>query len=203
MSTRSIAIVVDPLYWSALGQFIEGYATTEAVMFQTLAFRSGVSTKMAQAVFSGVRTDAAIGYIKRIYEAHGVKNDEQEEMEYVFTQLKLITDLRNWLVHYGSFVTTDAGRIASNITRAMTPEKITELRASVEVLESATDDIHKINDHLMSLMMLRGALIDVRARDFPSLLRAWQYIPPPNPQKKAQKQSQKDRYKKPRRDGPR
>ena len=201
---RSIAIVDDPLYWQALGKFIEKYASTEAVIFNTLASCCGISIKTAQSIFSGTRTIQAMEFLRRINEANNITDEKQRELEeYVFPQLANITALRNHLLHYGSFVTSDAGRISSDISRAHTPKKIREMRTSVEILEHAIRDIEKINSHLISHLVLVNAPFDQRARIFPNLLAAWQYKHQLSPPKKAHKSLQKDQSKKTERGAPR
>lgn len=163
----------DPNYWRALGQFIEAFSTCEAVVFDVLAFHAGVSIPIAKAVFSGIRMDAAINLINRIVtEVHAVAPERGADLAKLFSQLRSIMDVRNKIIHYGTFVTIDKGRVASTARLALTPEKVQEHRASVEVLEAMTADIIRIyNALLWDLNRNRPSPSD------PSLRDPWQYKP--------------------------
>ena len=183
----------EPTYWQALGQFIETYAHTEAVLFETLASYTDIPIEVARAVFSGVRTDASMDFIRRIIAVNGLETEKHTDPGELFEHLKFITDLRNHVVHYRSFLTDDSVRMASNITRALSPEKIKELRVSAEILGKATHDLEKIYAQLGMDILAPMLSLAQRARHLPVLNDAWLYKPPPNPQKKVRKSSRKDR----------
>lgn len=107
----------DPNYWQALGHFIEAFANAEVAMFSLLAFYAKVQIKAARALFSGTRVDASIKLIRRMIATDLPAEERQKEIELAFSQLTAITDARNDIIHYGSFVTTE-GRMTTNISRA-------------------------------------------------------------------------------------
>jgi hypothetical protein len=88
-------------YWQSLGRFIDAFSRVEQCLLWTLEVYSGVSTQVSRALFSGVRTDAAMGYINRILEATKATKTNRDHAQWLFTQLGHINKLRNDLVHYG------------------------------------------------------------------------------------------------------
>jgi hypothetical protein len=100
--------------------------------------------------------------------------ERRADLAKIFSQLRLITDMRNRIIHYGSYATTDKGRITTTARIALTPEKVQEHRASVDVLQAMTADIIRIwNALLWDMIPNRPSLSD------PSLREAWQYNPDP------------------------
>jgi len=138
----------DPVYFEAVGRFCSEFSILEAVMFNTLAFYAKVPNKMARAVFSGVRVRAAMGYIKRIIQIEDPGEENKRDLEYVFKQIEAINTLRDDILHQGSVLTDDKGRITSNIVRNFTPERLVERSASTDTLNAATADLTKIGLHL-------------------------------------------------------
>jgi hypothetical protein len=191
---RWIRFENDPEYWQALGQFIEYFASIEGLMFNFLAFYAKVEDPIAKAVFSGVRADAAMDYIRRIVAVNDPGDERRHELDNVFKQLKSISDARNDIVHYMSFVTSDLGRIVSNISRAHLTKNIKERPVSPAILKTMTTDLEKIGLHLVMHWVLPNASLAERARQEPILNNAWRYKPP---------QDQTMKVNKPVRRGPR
>src|SRR5690349_15388889 len=116
--------------------------------------------------------DAAIRYIHRIAEVRSVAPERRTDLDKVFSQLRLITELRNRIIHYGSFVTMDKGRVTTTARFALTPERVQEHRASIEVLDAMTADIERMyNALLYDLNPKRPSLSD------PSLNEPWRFKP--------------------------
>jgi hypothetical protein len=136
------------VYFEALGRFAQEFAILEAVMFNTLAFYAKVPNNMARALFSGARVRAAMGSIKRIIQIQNPGEENKKDLEYVFKQIAAINTLRDDILHQGSVLTDDKGRITSNIVRNLTPERLVERSASTETLNAATADLRKISLHL-------------------------------------------------------
>jgi hypothetical protein len=145
---RHVFIKPDPSYLRVLGNFVEAFAQLEAMMFQSLRFYAGVETPTARALFSGTRVDAAMQNIRRIWEVHPIAPGRKADMENLFQQIKLIADLRNKIIHYGTIVTSDKGRITSTVSRALTPDRVEEHRARKKDLSAMIDDIVVINTAL-------------------------------------------------------
>ena len=188
---RGISLTADPSYWVALGHFVEAFALVEELLFATLRYYAGVSHNVSKAIFSGVRTDMSMEYIRRIIAVNNLDAERKIELDELFKHLKCISDLRNHVVHYGSFATNESGRIASNKSRALTPDKIKEFRVSAVILDGAARDLEKISSHLVLHLGSSKSSFAERARTFAVLNDAWLYTPPPNPQQKVHKSSRK------------
>jgi len=199
---RSISIVEDPEYWQALGRFIERFATVESVLFHYVASIAPMSAHIARAFIPGTRTAELIEIIRRVWQADilwqniegtnvpasDVHAEQKGELEPVLSQLKTNNTVRNSLIHYASFVTSDKGRVSSNAARALTAENVKEHRATPEILGQMTDDLEKIGHHLASFIVRWKASFDQRASEWPALKNAWRYKPeqenlrPPQPE---------------------
>lgn len=139
----------DPVYFEALGRFCHEYATLEAVIFNTLRFYAKIPNPMARAVFSGVRVRTAMDFIRRICQIYDPGEENKNDLKNIFPQLAAITTLRDDILHQGSVLTDDKGRITSNVVRNLTPEKLVERSASTEIVNAATADLRKISLHLV------------------------------------------------------
>jgi hypothetical protein len=143
-----IDLTPDPVYFEALGRFAQEFAMLEAVMFNTLAFYATVPNNMARALFPGTRVREAMSSIERIIQIQDPGEENKKDLEYVFKQIRKINTLRDGIIHQGSVLTDDKGRITSNIVRNLTPERLVERSASTETLNAATADLRKISLHL-------------------------------------------------------
>jgi hypothetical protein len=100
--------------------------------------------------------------------------ERRADLVRIFSQLRLIIEMRNRIIHYGSYATTDKGRITTTARIALTLEKVKETRASIDVLQAMTADIIRIwNALLWDMLPNRPSLSD------PSLHEPWQYKPEP------------------------
>jgi hypothetical protein len=177
----------DPDYWKSLGRFIEAFASTEALLFSLLAFYAKVDNDTAKAVFSGARSDVCMNNIRRIIAMKDPAKDRRDELEYVFEHLTAISSARNDVVHYPSFVTSDAGRIVSNISRMHLVENIKERPISATALDQMVADLHKISMHFILHRLLPDVPLADRAKQEPVLSAAWQYTPPQDHEMKVNK----------------
>ena len=141
-------------------------------MFSVVRFYADTSIAIAKAIFAGATFDRLIDCIRRITEVRGMAPERRADLDTIFSQLKSITDMRNRIIHYGTFVTRDKGRITSTARRALTAEQVEERGASVEILKAMTADIQRINTALLwDFDPKRPSLSD------PSLSDPWRYIP--------------------------
>lgn len=107
------------------------------------------------------------------------KPEQTTEIQEFCKQLNAINDMRDMLLHFGSFVTDDKGRISSNISRQLASRKPKEVQISIETIKNMTHDLEKIQQHIISLRMFPYyTSIDVRSTDYPVLNDAWQYKRP-------------------------
>jgi hypothetical protein len=177
-----------------LGNFVEAFANLEAMMFQSLRFYARLDIDTARALFSGTRVDGAMQYVRRIWEVRPIAPGRKVDMENVFGQIKLINDLRNKIIHYGTFVTSDKGRITSTIARALTPDRVEEHRATKKDLAAMVDDIRLINTALMwDFVPLPTGTVATLTQQTPILLQPWRYKPEPRAARRKAAQGKKQR----------
>lgn len=183
-------------YCLALGRFTDAFSQVELVLHFTLSSYANVNRKTAQAVFSGVRIDNAMGLIKRLAIASKLHWRKRKDLDYVFDQLGIINKARNDIVHYGGqWQGPERGRIVSNRFVALTTDHLRERPISAEALDHMCHDLMKINLHLslhaLPLSIAKRARYQNPFR--PVLKSAWQYIPPQQPQRrrKTRKRPQK------------
>lgn len=189
---RKVTIRHDPRYWRVLGQFIEAFSLLEHSFFDSLCFYAGVDRKMGVALFSGTRVEAAIQYIGRILDTNPIAPGRRTDLETIFKQAKAINGIRNKIIHYGSFVTSDKGRITSTISRALLPSRVEEYRVSISIIKAMTTDITLI---CTSLYWDKLANDPSKTQITPILLDPWRYKPePPNPPQRAARGKKQDQH---------
>jgi hypothetical protein len=165
-------------YLIALGRFVSLFSQIEANLQSALWRFAKVPTPTAQAIFSGIRTDGAMQYIRRIADAEQWSKEKKAELEQVFAKLGAINKLRNDLLHYGATMQEPNVWTITNKMFAHTPEKIQEIKITPAILEDATADLIKVLFHL--IIMGWGDEMEPQMRDVfnPVLRRAWQYKSP-------------------------
>lgn len=156
-------------------------ALIEALMQRTLWRVAGVSDATAKAVFSGVRTDAAMQYINRVAAAERWSVASKATLQMIFSQLGQINKLRNNILHYGATEGDEQDTwIISNKRFAHLPENISQQAISWETLDSARYDLDKIEYHLIFLVQTTGHIPGPDEAEIYAVLgRAWRYKPPP------------------------
>ncbi|QEX18613.1 hypothetical protein FRZ44_39200 [Hypericibacter terrae] len=167
-------------YHMALGRFIEMFALVELSMQLTLWHYAKVPPRTARAIFSGVKTEAAMGHINRLVEPPRANKAIRDDLEYVFKQLAAINKLRNDLVHFVSHTTREGARVISNSIMARSRRQIRRAVISPETFIALEHDLMKIQSHLLVRHFGRRL---VRQNERPRYQRdidaAWRYIPPP------------------------
>lgn len=168
-------------YWLALGRFIDMFSTVECTVQLAVAKFSNVKDSVARAVFSGVRIKEGSSFIRRIMEVTNHPSDKRADMEDVLKQLGFITDLRNEILHYGALPSDGPETIVTNKHIALTEDRITNRPVSKTILMEATNDLHKIQAHLVFVHLppaYQGAPDDYVRSMTGLLTAAWRYIPP-------------------------
>lgn len=171
----------DADYHRALGEFLHEYSGLEAVMFWALTHYAGVRWEIGRAIFSGVRVEQSISFIKRVMEVADPGDERRTELIEIFRHLSAINETRNSLIHYGSFVTDDMGRITSNVRVAHITKRIKDRPASLELLQAMTADVLKVSQHLIMHCAHPRASFSERASENPVLTAPWQYTIPEQP----------------------
>src|SRR5580700_8014414 len=85
----------------ALGRFVLEFAQAERFILDALWTLGKVPDELARAAMSGVRAEAAISYINRIFEIRNVKKEEREPFPEIFGHFSAINKTRNLLLHHG------------------------------------------------------------------------------------------------------
>lgn len=134
----------DPEYLQALGGFVETFALVEAAIFWSLRFYTNMPIAMMRAVLSGVRIQDGISFVRRVHAAAKPPLPIRAELDAALVQLKLITDKRNDIIHFGSHASADGARTVSNEDRALTPEALRKYRVSADMLVGMTQDLRDI-----------------------------------------------------------
>ena len=149
----------------ALAQFVLMFAKVENAIVRTLQRLSKVSVEVAQAIFSGVRSEGAIQNINRILEISDPINDaNRKRFSRAFEQFRHINDVRNLLLHHGK--------------TALTESRVRSIPISAETLEQMTEDLGKIDALLTLTAIARGGDLEDADAIYRELQKPWLYKPP-------------------------
>jgi hypothetical protein len=165
-------------YYRTLGTFVTLYSEIEARLQEALAHLAGVTSPTSKAVFNGVRTDAALGYITRIAEAQEWPTQRRKEFEAFRPQVDAINKLRNGILHYGAVWAGNKTWTVSNEKFIHAPKKLREFPISIPILEDAIADIGKIQSHLMLFLWSDVMPDDAREDHVRETEKPWRYRPP-------------------------
>ncbi|MBN9545003.1 MAG: hypothetical protein J0I19_05980 [Alphaproteobacteria bacterium] len=171
-------------YYIALGDFINTFSDVESQLVLALADFAKVDKKTAKALFSGVRVDQASDFIRRLGAVKKIKPKIFEELtKNLLPQIKVITDLRNDVIHYGARL--QSIRLTINNQRGIGRTQVRRYIVSAKMLESARMDLGMINLRLFMACNNEGP------EDLPPPIRAaifgpWRYTPRVGQQKNSQ-----------------
>ena len=167
-------------FYLALGQFVAQFSETEALIQTVFWELAGIQSPTAQAVFSGVRTDDAMGKITRIADAQKWSLSAKNKKDFIFGQLKHINKLRNNILHYGAQLEGPDTWKVTNENFVHVPENISSEVISPQILQAARNDLDTIELLLIDLILINGPH-EQAARDAidEALKTSWQYKPPP------------------------
>jgi hypothetical protein len=143
--------IPSPAFYRALGEFVHTFARVEMTLAFVLWKTAGLNVTIAQTLLSGVRVDEAISLMRRVLEAKRLAKDSDlyKEIDNVLTQLKIITGVRNQLLHHGIEVLPDlTGLITTNKLRAFNERVISSFDISSETLNNLKDDLLSIGIYL-------------------------------------------------------
>jgi hypothetical protein len=90
----------ESTYFEYLGRLVHTFSLAEAILFKFLIYYTGVSDKTARAIFSGVRVQEGISFIRRLMEIRRLGQTRKADIDNVLAQFAKINDLRNHLLHY-------------------------------------------------------------------------------------------------------
>jgi hypothetical protein len=144
-------------YYEQLGQFVSFFTFAEEAIRVLLVKLSGVRGSKAVALFSGVRVDQGIDFIRRCYRAES--KPVPASLTKVFEHLKTLTNYRNDLLHYGiesSNEEMSAPLFVSNRRWVLDHTKARAATVDSEGLWGATLDVSRIAFVLMMHLNLDG-----------------------------------------------
>jgi hypothetical protein len=132
-------------YYEELGRFVARFSHVEVFLQQTLWNAARVEIPVAPAIFSGLKIEGCLQYLKRIADATEWTENQRTRLEEITNRLGQINRLRNDVLHFGvSFDPTADGWLMSNKDFAHIPEKIRELSITPQLLRDASADLTKI-----------------------------------------------------------
>lgn len=181
----------------ALGVFVLNFATAENLFLNNLCVMAKVSDQFARAALSGVRAEAAIGYIRRFFEVTNAAPAERNAYEHVFSHFQHISQARNLLLHYGiKWAGPDPASpfghkfVSSDRARALTDAKTRTIPISSEALNQMSEDIGRIMELLTEFHLAHNGPKPWRIGDHvqAALRRPWRYKPPQVQTRKAPQQ---------------
>jgi hypothetical protein len=200
---------IAPLDWSthsakhetyclALGRFIDQFSSVEATMQVTLWSLAKIPPSTGRVLLSGVRTDLAASYIKRLAAAENWPAKRLAPFTELFDHLGPINSLRNDIVHFGALPSATAYLIVTNSFMAITPERVQTIHVNGALLDDMTHDLRKINAHLI-MLMYSGEMQDNARQTYQRLLNAaWRYKPAPQSGSRQKPQAQPRKQSRPR-----
>ena len=167
-------------YWRSLGKFVDQFASVETGIHILLWERTRTPLEIAQAVFSGVRIKDAMSLIRRVSEVHPLDPQTAADQDYIFTQLNIITIVRNDILHYGANPTEPGEFVVSNWITALGKNRLRRTPVSSQILLHLARDLRKIQVHLIERHLWRepGLMSPIPKRDLALLNAAWKYTPP-------------------------
>jgi len=172
-----VSLEKDPVYWQALGEFIEAFASAEIMLFSYFVNHAGIPFSIAKAFWPDIRAVRIIELIGAVWKEKPPDADIRQKLEVVFCKFKKINEIRNSMVHNVSFVTDDKGRVSSNISRRL---YINEYRVSPDKIRDMISDLEKIKAHLTYAVIVTAepwTNRDDLAREAPALAASWRYEP--------------------------
>lgn len=175
-----------------LGRFVLAYAQVEGYLRKSLYFHGRISEAVSKIVLSGVRTEDAISYLKKLLKWSDLDPQILTDYEEVFSHIGPIKEVRNLLLHSGIEVFAPLGFAVTNASKILDPKDATIIPVSHEIFEQMTADLHKMTAMLINnLLRLQAPPSSNFSLD--RLARGpWLYTPPPRGDQ-SEKMGRKDR----------
>jgi hypothetical protein len=149
-----ISTAKDPAYWQALGEFIEAFASAELLLFNYLVMHAAIPHSTARVLLPEIRADRIVDCIRAVWNVRTPDVHIRQELDVALAQVKEINKRRNSMVHNVSLVTSDKGRISSNITRAFTHKCPKEYRVAPDIIRDMIADLEKISAHVVYALII-------------------------------------------------
>ena len=137
----------------ALGRFVDAFATAEHNLRFALAATAGVPREVAQAIFSGTRTDAAISFIGRLFEARCTR--PTPEIDVALKRMHLILGVRNDLMHFGA--SSDGDYFTTSNAAHTIERQAKSSRLAISDLDDMTADLVAVSSRFIWMCVVNEA----------------------------------------------
>lgn len=132
----------DDAYYIAFGRFIHWYARVEAATHGVFEWCTDLTRDEARAITGGMRLADIMSTTKRLA-IFRKSADAQKEIEYLYSQLATVSQLRDLLIHRGADAIGDTAYI-TNIHTARTKADWEILDVKISEIKDAADDCARI-----------------------------------------------------------
>lgn len=181
----------DSLLWE-LGRFVNQFALTESMVFMFISQLIGLKREESAAIISGLKTDASITCIKRIFEARNQVIPKQISAS--LEQLNAINTFRNTVLHGG----IDWSGLVSNHVKSL-PTRTNSFTIKPANLANASVDLVAISTSLFIYHAPITSENEVETKRIHDLLtKPWLYISPQPNKTHQQTRSSAPKNKRPR-----
>jgi hypothetical protein len=170
-------------YLFELGAFVDAFAKVETAMHLSLRWYTKTSTPTTRAVFSGVRTNEAGGFLKRLAEVGEIDAANWALLKPIVEHLGKINEVRNRLLHLGASGIAEGEGHVTNASRALTAARVEKTTMNPDILRAMTSDLQKIYHHLLISHVGHQRSGGEYADQETTLSAPWLYIPEQQHQK--------------------
>lgn len=164
----------EEAYFTALGRFVDRFARAELYTRFALWHYAKTKPDIARAVFSGVHVDTAITHIRRVLDAQRIPESARHGIGDILAQLKMISGVRNDLLHTGAESIAEGEGFVTNILIAHNELKTFPI--SPLILDAMSADLRKITMHLICYHLGRRPFAPATKKTLDEVLLApWRY----------------------------
>lgn len=178
----------EPRYYGKFGHFVNQFANVEAIVHFFCWRTIGIPDDQGRVITGGMRLHDVIEITKRLARAKKLPAETQQNITRLFSQLSLISSLRDRLIHRGVNISGD-DIVSSNERTARFKEDIEILRLSVRDIEAASLDLAYIFIQFLGLARprLMGRKLSSELAQEPWLYKPRQPETPHRPPRKARR----------------
>ena len=167
-------LVPKDRYYYELGLFVQHFSKIETLLQYALWFYSDTSEQTARAVFSGVRVEQAVSFIKRLHRSKDI--EMHPLLSASLDQIGVINAARNLIVHYGARFEDDLPKYVTNARSVLKVTEALKYPISSHILSGLTRDLVHIQFSIgLVLGHAAGPIDDFEDRAERLLRYAWRY----------------------------
>jgi hypothetical protein len=178
VSERSRLLVHRRRYFEGLGRFVDQFAQIEVQLEFQLGMVAHVDIDLARELFAGQQMDQLIKRFKRVFALRHPSPEAAFNLQVALERLDKINDVRNTLLHSGTFFNMDQTPMTNNRLRTRTGESTKSFELPPESFKQLCADLMKIEAHIGEAVS--GVVPTVRIGSGPSvrdklIASEWQY----------------------------